>query len=75
MSKRRALRRRYGRSRAEWRHALRADQAALARMRRNLATLRAGGHVENLTVRGAQHVIRALRAVIANKRKLLGGSR
>lgn len=73
--KKRKLHRRYGRAAtttAEWLRALRQDQALLKRMRRDLATIRRGGHVENLTAEGARSVIRALRATIANKRKMIG---
>ena len=48
-----------------------ADEAALARYEADMATIRGGGKVENLTEEGALRVISGMRAALANRRAWL----
>lgn len=53
------------------RKALRKDEADLRKVRKEIALIRSGGHVPNLTMEGALSVERALVRTIRNKKKLL----
>lgn len=58
-------------TRAEWERALKADEANLQRLNKDIAALKAGKSVENLTMKGALQTKAGLEAVIANKKELL----
>lgn len=58
-------------TKTEWRRALARDEDALSRTHAAIATLRAGGTVENLTLPNALRSAGALAACIDNKRRLI----
>lgn len=54
-----------------WTEALAADEAQLRKAESDLATIRAGGTVENLRPENAERIVEMIRACIANKRTLI----
>lgn len=58
-------------TKAEWEAALKADEAALKRLKADIEKLQKGEKVENLSLKGAEAVLKGLTEVIANKKKLI----
>ena len=57
---------------AEWRKALKQDEADLKKYEGYVRTLEKGGEVENLTLPNAKKTVKGLKAVIKNKKEMLG---
>jgi len=58
-------------SKSEWEAALKRDEKNLAEMRKAVTDLKAGKEVENLTLSGAQSVVKGLEEVIRNKKRMI----